>query len=368
MDETIDPVALRADIRRVFDNESPPRAVLRHCEESEGKLERLWKIAGSLGWLALSLPERCGGLNLGLDSLVVLYEEAGRALAPIPLLPTLLAAEVIARNGSDAQRERWLGVIASAEVSAAVSTPQPLGPVTVRVLEDGGSIFLTGTAEGVLDGADADLVLILAAGPDGIPTRIAVEPHADGVEVVRNVTWDRTRSLATMTFAGTRLSADRLLPVSGASEEALASHAALGIAADAIGGSEAILAATIDYMKARQQFGRAIGSFQALKHRVANHKVALVADTALVASAASLAARGDGLAEAEVAGAKAQACSNYVELSRDAIQLHGGVGFTAEIACHLYLKRARLNEALFGSASWHLGRITRHIMGKGFTA
>jgi alkylation response protein AidB-like acyl-CoA dehydrogenase len=236
------------------------------------------------------------------------------------------------------------------------------------VREDSGSIFLTGTAEAILDGADADLVLILAAGPDGAPARIVVEPDADGVEVVRNVTWDRTRSLATVTFAGTRLSADRLLRVSDASEEALASHAALGIAADAIGGSEAILATTIDYMKARQQFGKAIGSFQGLKHRVANHKVALVADTALVASAATLAARGDDLAEAEVAGAQAQACSNYVELSRDAIQLHGGIGFTVENACHLYLKRARLNEALFGSGSWHLRRITRHIMRTGFTA
>jgi len=357
VDEVIDLEALRLSIRDVFRAECSPRAVLHHIEGGGGVHETLWKQAGSLGWTSLALPEAFGGLGLGLDALAVLYEEAGRAVAPIPLLATLLAADVIARTGSPEQQERWLRSIAGGSTIAAVSSPHPFAAAELTLAERDGHIILSGTARGILDGADAELILVLAARSDGSVARVAIEPQTDGVAVRRNSTWDLTRSLATVEVTDLTLPDNRMLPASTSSEDALAMHAAIGIAADAIGGSEEILSITIEYLKSRQQFGRPIGSFQGLKHRVANHKVALIADAALVTSAAALEASNDRLAGAEVSSAKAQACADYVNLGRDAIQLHGGIGFTAEHACHLFLKRARLNEVLFGSGSWHLQRV-----------
>lgn len=357
MDETIDLEALGRSIRDVLRAECSPGAVLRHIEDGAGMREKLWKAAGSLGWTSLAVPEEFGGLGLGLDALAVLYEEAGRAVAPVPLLATSLGADVIVRTGSKEQQARWLTTIAGGTTRAAVSPPLPFAPAGVALVQSDEHIVLSGTAAGILDGADVDLILILAARSDGSIARVAIEPRADGIPVRRTSTWDMTRSVASVEFSAMKLPGNRLLSADIASEDAVAIHAAIGIAADAIGGAQQILDITIEYMKSRQQFGKPIGSFQGLKHRVANHKVALVADAALVTSASALAARHDRHATAEVSSAKAQACTNYVNLSRDAIQLHGGIGFTAEHACHLFLKRARLNEVLFGSSGWHMQRV-----------
>jgi alkylation response protein AidB-like acyl-CoA dehydrogenase len=362
MDERIDLAALRAGIRDVIEAECPLEAVRKHIDHPTDLPQRLWKIAGELGWAALGLPEARNGLGLGLDALAVLYEEAGRAIAPIPLAPTLLAAEAIVRTGTDEQQARWLPPIAAGETKAALTAPAPFEALTVTLYENSGGIHLSGQGACILDGADADLLLVLARRAEGGLARVVVEPARDGAAVTRQVTWDGTRSLAAITLDRLTVPTDRLLPATEESEEALAIHAALALAADSIGGSEVILGLSIDYLKTRYQFGQPIGAFQALKHRVANHKVTLVADSALVGAAAVLATTGDPLAAVEVAGAKAQACRNYVEVSRDAIQLHGGIGFTAEHVCHLFLKRARLNEALFGTAAVHFDRVRDHIV------
>jgi len=241
----------------------------------------------------------------------------------------------------------------------AISAPTALERPTVAARRDGDRITLRGCAEGVLNGAEADLLLIAVDLDGESMSRIALD-RVD-VSVERRKTWDGTRSLASVDLHDVGVAVERLLPVTVESESALARHGALALAADSIGGAAAVLEITIDYLKTRQQFGRPIGSFQALKHRVANLKTALVADTALVRSAAALEASGAPQAPGEVAAAKAQACRNYVEMAREAIQLHGGIGFTAEHVCHLFLKRARLNEALFGSASQHLDAVLEHF-------
>jgi alkylation response protein AidB-like acyl-CoA dehydrogenase len=142
----------------------------------------------------------------------------------------------------------------------------------------------------------------------------------------------------------------------------LLTHAALALAAEGIGGSEAVLALTIVYLEGRQQFGKPLASFQALKHRVADHRVRIVAGRQLLQAAMAMAAAGEDLAASEASAAKAMICANYADCARDCIQLHGGMGFTAEQPAHLFLKRALLNETLYGDRALHLKRAADHVL------
>jgi alkylation response protein AidB-like acyl-CoA dehydrogenase len=208
------------------------------------------------------------------------------------------------------------------------------------------------------------LVLVLAHDAQGTPLRLIVELAADDVAIQINKTADETRSFGTLVFEATRIAADRILAgttIGLPLEIALANHAAIGIAADAAGGSEAVLDLTLEYLRTRQQFGRPIGSFQALKHRCANHKLAMVASSALLDEAVSVAASG-GDARIEASAAKAYASDVYAAVASDAVQLHGGIGFTWEYVCHLYLKRAKLDQAMFGSSGFHFDRVAAALV------
>jgi alkylation response protein AidB-like acyl-CoA dehydrogenase len=323
----------------------------------------LWRTVAELGWLRLGLGEDRDGLGLGLDALAVLYEEAGRALAPIPLLPTILSIDLLARYGADRQCDRWLGSMLDGTSIAAFSAPQD-SPVAIAVDQIGGKLRLSGTDRHLLHGADADLLFLLARRSGGGLVRVVIEPSVDRVRLERRRAWDGTRSLATVEMTDVELSADRLIAITPETERAFAAHASVAIAADAIGLAAAALSHTVAYMLTREQFGRPIGSFQALKHRVANLQATLMGDIGLVHSAASLLASGDPLGPVEAAAAKAQVCRNAVELTRDAIQLHGGIGYTSEHVIHLYLMRARLDEALFGTGADHLDLVLDHLLGR----
>jgi alkylation response protein AidB-like acyl-CoA dehydrogenase len=162
--------------------------------------------------------------------------------------------------------------------------------------------------------------------------------------------------LARLELDGVRVAADRVLGGGDELRDTLTAEAALLIACDAKGGANAVLERTLDYLKTRMQFGKPIGSFQALKHRCADHKVALEASGAVTTEAVRLWAAGDPSAVVMASSAKAYACGTYATVAEDAVQLHGGIGFTWEHDCHLFLKRAKLNQALYGSTSAHLDR------------
>ena len=349
--------ALRDGVRDVLQREATSQRLHRLVDEEALRDAELWTTAASLGWPALTVPDAAGGLGLGFAESAVLFEELGRALAVIPQLPTVLAARAIALAGSEAQQGRWLPAIAAGELACAISSPELQAEPSLQIAGDGDHLVLTGEAADLLQGGDADLLVLLARDQGGELAYVVVEPVADGITVTVERTVDRTRHLARARFDGLRLPADRRLEgAAGGALATLLTEAALAVAADAVGGANEIFERTIEYLKTRQQFGKPIGSFQALKHRCADHKVALEASRAVVAEAVQLYAQGAADAPLMASLAKAYACEVYAKVAEDALQLHGGIGFTWEQDCHLFLKRAKLDQALFGATAVHLDR------------
>ena len=343
MSEAIDLEELRTGIRDVLEAEASSERVHRHYDGDATIAADLRRIAGELGWGALGVPEGHDGLGLGLRGLSVLYEELGRGPAPLPLASTMIVADMLARSGDEAQQTRWLPAFAGGRAFAAVALDGRVAVAANRV---------SGSFDHVVDAVGADLFLV-RAGEDFM----LVAADQPGVTIEALPAVDRTRTLATVTFD------DAEGAVIAVDADALATHAALAVAADSIGGAAAILAKTIEYLKVRVQFGKPIGSFQALKHRVADHHLALELARSLIDTA--IAAQDGGAdAHAIAALARVTAAETYAAIADDAVQLHGGIGFTWEHDCHLYLKRARMNEMLWGNAERHLDRAADHLMGR----
>lgn len=310
----------------------------------------LWSQVSALGWPALTVNETMGGLGMGTQAAAALHEAVGYAAAPLPMLGTMLAVSLVEASGNDAQKQTLLSVLADGSTRACVSQP-----LNSRLNADGQ--MLNGTVADVLDAPSAS-ILFLRADRAGQTVWLAVPADAQGVSVERVLLADTTRSMGSVTLKDVSVDAVHILvpadPI--ALDDELLRLAAIALAADALGGGNAVLVATIEYMKIREQFGRVIGSFQALKHRVADHKASLEAARGLVEYAAGLDKDApDALLAALTA--KQHVTSAAAEVARDCIQLHGGVGFTSEYVPHIYLKRAKLNEALFGTRSVLLDRI-----------
>lgn len=356
MEDLLDIEALRTSVAEVLAAECGAEAMLHHCNTSAGPWQTLWETAVELGWTALGVPEQFGGLGLGLAALVPIYEELGRVAAPLPFLPSMLAADCIERTGSDAQKSEWLPRIAAGEM-AAISCPAKPAASGLAYSIKGGDVVLEGVSDLLLDARDAGLAVLLARGSDGEYRRIVVEP-ADGLELTTQILWDHGHTISSFAANGVRLPANRALTSVPGSEDALLTHASLAFAAEATGGSHGVLALTVDYLKTREQFGKPIGSFQALKHRVADHRTRTMAGNSLLNAATIAATSFADNAHSEASGAKALCCSVYEDIARDCVQLHGGMGFTAEQTCHVYLKRAALIAQLFGDRAFHQLRAT----------
>jgi alkylation response protein AidB-like acyl-CoA dehydrogenase len=341
---------LRASIRDVLENECPMDLVQTHLKSGHSYDASLWRKIVELGWLGLAIAEHDGGLGLGIDALAVLYQELGRSAAPVPVLGSLLAADAISTLGDAGQKQHWLPLLIGGDVRAAVSDPAQ-APVAVVARRDG-SVEVRGRWAFVLDGPAADVFLLLVE-VNGATGFLVVE--RGGLEVDNFPITDLTRGLAHVSIEGQLFQQDQMLIAGDFSKakQRLLLHAAIAVTADAIGGSEAVFDSTVEYLKIREQFGRPIGSFQALKHRAADHKAALVGATALYEDVVSRAALGQA-AQAEVWEAKALAVSTYSEVSRDCIQLHGGVGYTWEFRPHIFVKRALLDAVLFGTIAQNL--------------
>jgi alkylation response protein AidB-like acyl-CoA dehydrogenase len=365
--------ALRGSIRRVLTERASREHIQRYVNSTDLYDKALWDEAAELGWLALSVPEADGGLGLGMSGAAILYEELGRSLAPVPVLGTLLVAEAVAAAGTSAQKEAWLAELTSGASTASLQVIDPKrknSPLRLRRRHDG-ALVLSGDAHDLLDGAAASVLLVTAQGEDGAPHLVLVRPREDGVAVEAEALVDRTRHLAHARFADAVLSADRQLgggPMRAGISDALLGHAALALACDGLGLADAVLTLTVEYLKTRMQFGKVIGSFQALKHRCANHKVALEAARASTHDAVRHWVEGRSDARARSSLAKAHACEAATVIATDAVQLHGGIGFTWEHTCHLFLKRAKLNEALFGTRAAHEDRAANLLLNPGAAA
>ncbi|MGB3771935.1 MAG: acyl-CoA dehydrogenase family protein [Rhodococcus sp. (in: high G+C Gram-positive bacteria)] len=313
---------------------------------------RAWAIlAEQIGISGLGLPERCGGLG-GLAELAVVAEELGASLLPVPFLSTVLAGQVLI-HGTDA--DDVITDIADGRPAAFAgfdrrgwwSPDHSLFTAT----ETGAGWSVTGHAPAVLGGAGARWLAVVAETPDG-PDVFVLEDAATGTTITPLHTLDLSRAQAALTLVGTparRLTADG--SASAAIFPAL-DVACIVLAAEQLGGARASLDRTVEYTKERRQFGRAIGSFQAVKHTLADLLV-------LVESSRSAVVRAVEATDLTEASAVAQAwCSDaYRTVSAEAVQLHGGIGFTWEHHCHLYFRRARADAQLFGGTALHRERL-----------
>jgi alkylation response protein AidB-like acyl-CoA dehydrogenase len=350
-------------------------AQLRAAIEQPGGYDReLWRTMGELGWTGLAIPQAYGGGGLGWVELCILQEEQGRQLAASPFFSTCaLAAPLIAACGEEAQGASLLRQIAAGTVRIGCGLigtggQPPCDGVTAVLESRAGGFSLSGVSDFVIHGDSADLLLVLARTPGSQGAQgisVAVIPAATaGVTVHRHVMLDLTRPMSRIEFAHVDIGRDQLLGEPGAmgnAVEAALDLARIALASEALGGAERLLEMTTAYAKERVQFGRPIGAFQAIKHRLADMMIAVEAARSAAWYAACVAdERREELAEA-AAIAKSYCCDAFFDCAASAIQLHGGIGFTWEYDAHLYFKRSRAVATLLGSPGWQRERLVRRF-------
>nr|WP_202512703.1 acyl-CoA dehydrogenase family protein [Streptomyces sp. SID3343] len=351
---------IRRALRDVFDKHSASPAVRAVMATETGYDADVWRrVCAQTGLPGLAVPEEYGGVGFGFTELVVALEEMGRSLFPSPFFASsVLTAYALVHAGDEGARAEYLPGIAQGTMLGALALAEP-GNRDVRAVGmgardvGGGRWRLDGVKTHVIDGLIADLVVVVARVDEDLAL-FAVPGDAAGLTRAALPTLDQTRKQALLTFADTPA---RLLGTTGAGAalERVLALAEIAVAAEAVGGAARCLEMTVEYTKGRVQFGRPIGSFQAIKHRCADLYVEVetarsalyyAAWAATEAEEAGLATPGELAVMAPLAMTTATAA--YRHVAEEMIQLHGGVGFTWEYDCHLYLKRATTSALLFG--------------------
>jgi alkylation response protein AidB-like acyl-CoA dehydrogenase len=352
---------LREQVADILARENAISTVKSAAGRGEDSHAALWPLFAGLGWLGLTAPERFDGLGQGFSHLAVLYREMGAVLAPGSFLSTIAFVDALSLAGTEAQQREFLPGIAAGDFSVLLQTPEAAPTISARV--KGKKIHLDGEARFFFGSIGARYALLPVTFDAGASGYVIVD--TDGVAIRQEACWDPTRSLFALRCTDREIPTERLLcegAVVTALRSRLLSHVGLGLACDSVGGASAILAATLEYMGLRRQFGRPIASFQALKHRCADHKADLDGAAAFLDGICDAVALGNEALPAQISAVKQHACAVYKGIAEDAIQLHGGIGFTWEHPCHLFLKRARLNEMLCGTANWHRDAIAAALI------
>jgi alkylation response protein AidB-like acyl-CoA dehydrogenase len=313
-----------------------------------------WGQVAAGGWLGLEVPEQWDGAGATFGEVAVILDEVGRAAAVggYPATALAVGALIAARPGGG--RDELLRAVAAGETTAALALPgdRADGPALPPFRLTGGVV--RGQASFVLDAARADRLLLPARDDDGGLVLAAVAPGA--LTVTAQPVVDATRDPGEVRADDVAVAPAAVWPVAGDPDLAwrrLRDRAAAAIACDSLGLSETMLARTVEYTKVRAQFGRPIGSFQAVKHACADMLVSVAVSRRLVADAVRRLAADDPDSSTAVSMAKSHACDGAVAVAGKAMQLHGGIGYTWESGIHVYLKRATLNRALFGSPTQH---------------
>ena len=360
--------ALRRELRRFLADASPPSAVRQLMETDVGWDRAVWqRMARELGLQGLGVPVEFGGGGFGPVEQVVVLEETGRALLCAPYFATaVLAAGALRASGDEAAQRELLPGIADGTTVATLAVPEEDGAwrtdrLRTRARRAGDGWVLDGRKSYVIDGASADSVLVVAQ-TDGGPSLFAVAGAAPGLTRRALQTLDMTRKQAELGFDGVPA---RLVGVEGAAArvvEQTVTLAIVALAAEQVGGAQLCLEMSVEYAKLRVQFGRPIGSFQAIKHKCAD--MLLAVESAKSAAYYAAWAAADGSAELPLVASLAKAlCSEtYVQVAAETIQIHGGIGFTWEHDAHLYFRRARSTEAMLGSPTHHREVAATHLV------
>jgi alkylation response protein AidB-like acyl-CoA dehydrogenase len=362
-DFTDDQKALKDEARRFLTARSPV-AVVRGVLDDPAKSydQALWKAVGEQGWCGAAIPEEYGGLGIGHIELCALAEELGRSLAPIPFASTVyVLAEALMLAGSEAQKQAHLPTIAAGGLIGALAVsegPGRMNPDSVKASVANGR--LTAEKIPVTDGDIADLAVVLAL-ENGAPGLFLVDLKAP--EVVRETlsTLDPTRSAARLIFSGA--AAERLGAPGEGFEllERIQDHAAVLLAFEQLGGADRCLEMARDYALERHAFGRPIGSYQAIKHKLADVYVRCEAARANAYYGAWALAAGAPELPVAAAAARIAASEAYWFASKENIQTHGGIGFTWEADCHLYFRRSRQLSLVAGAPRVWKARLTERL-------
>ena len=356
LDLSDDQELFRETTRKFLAARWPTSAVRGLLDDALGFDRDLWARGAELGWTSMLIPEEHDGGSIsgaGVKDLAVVVEELGRALTPGPTIPTNVVAAGIATGGADHLAKEHLPGIATGQVVATWTSP--VAPVDGEATD--GGLRLTGVAVPVQDAAVADLLLVTARTADGAVLAL-VPSDTKGLVIERLESLDLTRRYARVRFEGVEVPATSLLP------QADVDHLfALALAlqcAETVGAASATFDFTLQYVKDRKAFGRPIGSFQALKHRLAEHTLWLETARAVTSNAvAAVQAGSDGLDAARLA--KVWVAERCPALVRDCLQMHGGIGFTWEHDLHLFLRRIDANAAIHGGAGHQLDALASTI-------
>ncbi|GIQ71822.1 acyl-CoA dehydrogenase family protein [Bradyrhizobium sp. ma5] len=349
---------MRDEARKFLSEQCPPKAVREVLDGKAPYDKALWKGLAEMGFLGVAIPEQFGGAGAGHLELCVIAEEMGRALAPVPFSSTVyLAAEAILIAGSDAQKQKWLPKIASGDAIGTLALFEGKGnpsPKAINVTANGG--VLNGVKKPVADGAIADFAVVAArTGSSGRESDISlfiVDLKAGGVEVKSLTNIDLTRGQAEITFKDAKAE-----PLGAAGEgwsviTQVLDRAAVLTAFEQVGGADRALEMGRDYALDRIAFGRPIGSFQAVKHMLADMYVsATLARSNCYYGAWALSTNAGELPEA-AAAARISATQAFQHCAKNNIQVHGGMGFTWEFDCHMYYRRANAVALGLGSLSY----------------
>ncbi|EMD83428.1 acyl-CoA dehydrogenase family protein [Pacificimonas flava] len=338
--------------------EWPPERARAMIEEERGYDPDLWRRIADLGWLGIALPEAHGGAGLGIGEVVPVAEQMGRTLMATPFLASTLAAQLLLMAGSAAQQARWLPRLASGELVGTLALGEPGDEMRALGENEEGGFLVSGTARLIEHAAAADLILLSVG--SGANRRLAVlETATLPAGVLRRETLiDDTRRAFELTLRGFELPGAAVLRKEAAGPAV--AHAelagALLYAADMVGGAFRVIDYTADYLRTRKQFGKLIGSYQALKHPLVDAFIGYErARSHLYAAAHSFGDQERG--EVAVRMAKAQAETAYAYAADRAIQFHGGFGFTYDCDAGLHRRRALYDASRFGDARTHRKRI-----------
>jgi alkylation response protein AidB-like acyl-CoA dehydrogenase len=364
---------LRDSARGLISNKAPVSHLrgLRDAKDATGFSRELWKSFADIGFSGLLVPEEFGGSGLGLVEAGVVMEEIGRTLMPSPFLSTaVLAASALSRGGSAAQKSEYLPKISAGHLIAALAVDEgskhrPL-QTALKAVRAGNGFKLGGSKALVVDGHVADLLIVAArtagaAGErDGI-TLFLVDPRAKGIATERTIMVD-AHNAARIEFDNVEVNADHVLGEVDQGFGLLEGVLNIGrgaVASEMVVLSEEVFSRTVNYLKERKQFGKAIGEFQALQHRAAQLYIDIeITRAAVLKALQTLDGNLDHAANA-VAVAKARAGTTATRAVQEGVQMHGGMGMTDQFDIGFFMKRARVCEELFGDANYHADQLAR---------
>jgi alkylation response protein AidB-like acyl-CoA dehydrogenase len=352
---------LRETARRFLEEKCSTEIVRQAMIATEGFDESQWSELATMGWQAMAIPEEYGGAGFSFLELFVLMEEMGRALMPGPFLSSvILAANVVLYSGSEEQKQSLLPTIASGEMTATLAFTEPSGKwdesgIFATASREEDEWVISGTKSFVLDGHTADTLLVVVRTDAGISI-LHVPSSTGGITATLQDTMDQTRKMAEIRFDGVRVPRSALIGRDGAgwaTIEYVLRLGAVALAAEQVGGAQKVLEMAVSYAKVRTQFGRPIGSFQAIKHKCVDMLVGIESAKSAAYYAGWAASEGNDELPIVAPLAKSYCSEVYFSAAAENIQIHGGIGFTWEHDAHLYFKRAKSSELLFGDAVHH---------------